>query len=379
MTLRSSVPEMPVVPGEIAWRGVRSLIDHYIGVEPLDDQIYVLYTVDARNPAAWLISELRSRGRRAVPFNMLPVRDDGFKERLRGTLPAPSECGDRLLILTVERDTLSHGKEPRRVLAPYNKKRVAVFRIINASEEFFTHAVNVKPQDLSAINAGMLNRLMPAGDIRVSSSSGTDLTISLESDRYRWISNRGMWRAGNEVILPAGEVSTFPATINGTLVADGAFNISTFTGLDARLTDHPVRVEIEDGRLARFSCAHPLVEKLIRRCVQVENFRLVGELGFGTNVGITEFVPMNSHINERHPGVHVGFGAHGQLPEIVPYRCDLHFDLITSDARIEVGGDGAIDSTLLNDLTGEHPAIDGRIHDQDLDGLDGDCCALPID
>jgi leucyl aminopeptidase (aminopeptidase T) len=224
----------------------------------------------------------------------------------------------------------------------------------------------------------MLNLLMPATTIRVTSSSGTDLEISLDSGVYRWISNRGMQRAGSFVILPSGEVSTFPANINGVLVADGAFNVSSLTQLDARLADHPVRIEISEGHMVDYSCEHPLVMKLIRRCLDYENFRRVGELGFGTNVGIEQFVSLNSHINERHPGVHVGLGGHGQLLDVVPYLCDLHFDLIASDARIAIAGGNTIESYELATMTGDHPAIQRGLHDEDLDGLEGDCCGLSI-
>jgi len=372
----SSACDHAIDPSDMVWNGIRSLIDDYIDISSGDDQVYVLYTSDARTPAAWLVTEFRARGHRTVPIAMLAMRDDGFEDRVRDALPDPEQCDKRLVVLTVERDTLSHGKRLRKILKPYDVERLKVFRLINASAEFFTHAVNVSPQDLTSINAGMLNQLMSASGIRLTSSSGTDLRISLDSQRYRWVSNRGARREGNFVILPSGEVSTFPASINGTLVADGAFNISSLTNLDARLADHPVRIEIEDGCLKDYSCENASVMRLVSGCLEYENFRRVGELGFGTNVGINQFISMNSHINERHPGLHIGFGGHGQLLDVVPYICKIHFDLITSDSRIELDNGSVIKSADLANMTGQHPPFQRGLHDQDLDGLEGDCCGL---
>jgi hypothetical protein len=372
----SSARDNETDPGDMVWQGVRSLIDYYIDTSSGDVQVYVLYTADARTPAAWLITEFRARGHRAVPVAMLAMRDDGFEDRVLDALPDPDKCDKQMVILTVERDTLSHGKRLRRILKAYDGERLAVFRLISASADLFRHAFNVSPQELTSINAGMLNQLMPASGIRLTSSSGTDLSISLDSERYRWVSNRGAWREGNFVILPPGEVSTFPASINGTLVADGAFNVSSLTSLDARLADHPVRIEIEDSCLKDYSCDNVSVMKLIGGCLEYENFRRVGELGFGTNVGIKQFIPMNSHINERHPGLHIGFGGHGQLLDVVPYICKMHFDLITSDSQIELGEGGVIQSADLASMTGQHPPFQRGLHDQDLDGLEGDCCGL---
>ena len=48
-------------------------------------------------------------------------------------------------------------------------------------------------------------------------SSGTKLRVRLNSDRYDWISNRGMSENGRMIALPAGEIATFPEAISGVL------------------------------------------------------------------------------------------------------------------------------------------------------------------
>jgi leucyl aminopeptidase (aminopeptidase T) len=361
-------------PSPAVWGGVTRFLEHYAAVRP-DDDVYILYTSDAREPAAWVAAALKVRGVAVHVAGMHAETDDGLEARLHRMLPRPDAVTSRIVLMTIEKDSMSHSLKLRRTLALYDESKVAVFRLINASAEFFEHAVNVTPQLLSAINGGMLNRMIPAGHLRIQSSSGTDLDVSVDSGRYRWLSNRGIWREGTFVIMPAGEVSTFPADINGTLVADGAFNVTAFTRADARLREHPVTLEIEHGRVVSHSCSSPQISNFLTRTLSRENADRIGELGFGSNVGVKEFIAMNSHINERRPGVHLGLGQHGQKIEVVPYLCEIHLDLITSDSTITVDGGEVISSAALMDFsTSTHPPIvEHEIDDQDIDG---DCCGV---
>ncbi|HEU5024848.1 MAG TPA: hypothetical protein VFV01_07980 [Spirillospora sp.] len=361
-------------PRQAVWDGVSNLLDHFAAIEPADD-VFLLYTPDAKDPAAWIVAELLSRDIRPTLIGMAPVRDDTLEQRLRQALPVPGNVASRIVIFTVERDSMSHVLQLRRVLAPYPEHTWAMFRMINASAEFFEHSMNVTPQLLSAVNGALLNRMMPAERLHITSSSGTDLEVEVDSRRYRWLSNRGVWRPGAFLVLPPGEVSTFPARVNGVLVADGAFNVTAYTRADARLADHPVSIEIEEGRVAHATCESPEVERLLRRCLAYDNGDRIGELGFGTNIGTPGFIPMNSHINERHPGVHLGLGQHGQLIDVAGYWSDIHLDLITSDARITVDGRTRIDSADLAGFRHEtHPAPKAEgLHEEDIDG---DCCGL---
>lgn len=363
-----------MIPDDGVWDGVSNLLDRYLQIRA-DDQVLILYTADAREPAAWVAAELTVRGIEPTLLGMGAVHDDTVEPRLRAALPDPATPHPRIVLLTMELNSMSHVLQLRRALAPYPEHRWAMYRIINASAEFFRHSMSVTPTLLSALNGALLNRMMPASHLRITSSSGTDLEVTIDSQRYRWLSNRGVWRAGAFLVLPPGEVSTYPANINGVLVADGAFNVTFYTSYDARLAGHPVTIDIENGRVTDVACADPLVTRLLDRCLGVENADRIGELGFGTNVGTTGFVPLNSHINERHPGVHLGLGMHGQRLDVVDYWSDIHLDLITSDATIVVDGRTEIRSTDLRSFADErHPAPRAEgVHEEDIDG---DCCGL---
>jgi leucyl aminopeptidase (aminopeptidase T) len=363
----------PRVGQETIWHGITNLFDHYVGLRP-GDLAVVVYTPDAREHAAMVVAELKRRDHRVCIVGMYALEDPDLESRFRQAVPPPEHVPQRLVVLTLERNSMSHAVKLRRALAIYPESAWVVFRAINVSDEFFATALHVTPTALSSTNAGLLNRMMPAKHMRIQSSSGTDLEVDIDSEKYRWLSNRGMWREGAFVVLPPGEVSTFPANMNGILVADGAFNVTAYTEADARLAGCEVRVEIEEGRAVHYSCDDPTIKKLLDRCMKEQNAEIVGELGFGTNTGIEQFIAMNSHINERHPGVHLGFGQHGQKSDVLPWSSPVHMDLITSDALMTLDTGETIDSTKLCVYQGEHPTpLNEGVYDEDIDG---DCCGI---
>lgn len=359
------------------WSGVASLLDNYVGGVRPDDTAIIAYTTDSRDCAAWVSVALEAHEIPVSKVWMAPLRDEGFAERFAAEIPAPATLPGRLLVLTFERETMSHNNQLRGMLAAFDPENYLVIRVISAGPDLFSQALLPVPGELSARNTTILDRCMAVDTLQIKAPGGTALDVRLDSDTYRWVSNRGMPRAGTFVMLPAGEVATYPLRTDGVLVADFALNMNAITDIDVRLHDHPVTVHIKDSKATRFECADMELSRILDHCFSQPNGTNVGELGFGTNFGVSDAVPMNSHINERRPGVHIGFGQHNQHVSVVDYPCELHVDLITRGGQIWTGDDPApIDLEALVPSTKPHP-ID--FHDEDIDDaddLDFDCCGI---
>ncbi|MFL6236576.1 MAG: hypothetical protein ACJ76N_25830 [Thermoanaerobaculia bacterium] len=358
-----------------AWSGVHSLLDNYVKISA-DDYVVLLYTSDSSESAAWVSAALEIREIPCERVWMAPLFDEGFPARLAPALPDPAGLRGRLVVLSFERDTMSHTRPLVRALAPY--KNLRIFRAISACPEFFSIALHAVPEDLSARNTAILERLMPAKRLRITTESGSDVRVTLDS-KHRWISNRGMARAGSIAILPAGEVATFPASIAGKFVADFAFNVNAVTKRDARLQDHPVTIWLEDGRAVKAECADPSVSKFLEECFHTHCAYNVGELGFGTNSAVTDAISLNSHINERRPGIHLGFGDHNQDPGVVGYQCAIHLDLIARGGKIWVDDDEApMDLENIAPSAGQHPESprDDDVFTAVMEIEIDDCCGL---
>ena len=122
---------------------------------------------------------------------------------------------------------------------------------------------------------------------------------------------------GEIPVLPAGEVNTYPRSVSGELVVDGAIHTNIAVGFDVRLDNRPLRVVLDRGEV-RGTRPYRQLQSFFESMLEQENMRRVGEVGFGTNLGIDRFVAADSHINERHCGLHLGLGEHNQ-PGVVDY------------------------------------------------------------
>lgn len=357
---------------QAVWAGVDRLLDDYLELTR-NDLPAVAYTPDSRESAAWIIVTLRERGFDPIAIPMAAIEDEGVASRLTAALPAPDQLGGRrLAFLTVERDTMSHSSTIRDILARYPAESWISTRLISASREFFTLGMARSKAELSRLNARLLKPMMQADKLQIETRAGTRLDVELDNETYRWLSNRGFYRPGGFIVMPPGEVATYPANISGRLVSDGAFNINVYTEIDARLADHPVTIDIENGLAVDYHCADPKIADMLEVIFATPNAKRVGELGFGTNIGVSEFIAMNCHINERKPGLHLGFGQHNQSIYIVDYECDLHIDFICHGATIQVNGE-TLDLEHLEPLDEPHPEL---VMDEDIDG---DCCGLWLD
>lgn len=366
---------------EKIWRGVQSLLDAYVRIAGGDTAV-ILYTSDSHRSAALVCAALEMRGIAAARVWMAPLVDAGFEARLRAELPAIETFGGRLILFSFERDTFSHTGALTRALAAYPPARLRIFRSISASDSLFADALLATPEDLSRRNVALLTRLTRARHLRITTRGGTDLDVTLDAI-HRWISNRGRARDGGTVILPAGEVATFPARISGVHVADFAYNVNAITEDDVRLERFPVTIEIDGGRVVAYGCEDARTMRFLDAALTTHCAYNVGELGFGTNFGIGEPIAMNSHINERRPGVHLGLGQHNQDPGVVGYQCAIHLDLIARGGIVVVDGGGdVIDLEQLVPSDAPHPE---STRDEDVfspDALsieDGDCCGLLAD
>lgn len=359
------------------WDGVQSLLDNYVKVRT-DDSVVVLYTSDSYESAAWVSAALELRDISVRRVWMAPLRDDGFPQRLTSALPSVPELTGRLVVLSFERDTMSHTRPLAAAISKY-QPRCAVFRAISSCANLFSDALHVLPEEISARNAAVLERCMTACKLRIKTPGGTDLSVTIDP-KHRWISNRGTARPKGVVVLPAGEVATFPGSIAGLFVADFAFNVNAITERDARLHDHPVRVWVEEGRAVKYECDDPATSQFLSECFHTHCAYNVGELGFGTNSGVSDAIAMNSHINERRPGVHLGFGQHNQDPGLVGYQCSIHLDLIARGGTVWVDDDPIpmdLENIIPSSQTHPVKTRDEDVFSPETDELEiDDCCGI---
>lgn len=346
---------------EAAWEGVIRLLDEYASIEAGAPTL-VAFTPDSRRVAAWVVTALEERN---TPFEVLAMKtvvDGSFARRLACALDA-LDATRPLTVLTFEAHTMSHGKQLRQALSDAGRDNAKVFRATSAGAEMFAQALAVGPDELHARNLALLSHVHAADRLHVTTPSGSDLHIELDHERFSWINNSGVWRPGSFVVLPAGEIATYPGSINGRLVADFAIHANVPMNIDTRLATTPVTLDIVDGFVVELHSDSREVAYLLCEWFGAPNGNRVGELGFGTNMGITSSVPENSHVNERNPGVHLGFGHHHQSADLVGYDTEIHVDMIASGGSVSCDGAAPIDLRGAITQVGEPSALEYQVQD----------------
>lgn len=360
---------------ELVLGGITTLLDDYASIDD-SDMVVICYTFQTKTSAAQVTAALDLRKINRVLVEMPTVI--GNTHYLDKSIPDPNKVIGKLVLMFFEQDSMSHTDSILSAVSGFPEDRCRIIRLICGTQDLFSQALNgVTPRALSSINAALLEQFMGAHTLKITTESGTKLNVELNSDKYRWISNRGLWQPGRQTILPAGEIATYPAKISGTLVADYAINTNTLSDIDVRLSRSPITVTIFNSQIIDYKCKNEELKSFLDRNFQINHSKRVGELGFGTNFGIKTAIARNSHVNERVPGIHLGFGQHNQDDELIGYNCPVHLDLICKGGKVWVDN-SPIELDLENIVpsTNLHPknVVDEDVFDGEV--IDGDCCGL---
>jgi len=171
--------------------------------------------------------------------------------------------------------------------------------------------------------------------VTVKSRAGTDIEARFHAE-WTWVKTSGLINPDYWSNLPAGEVFTTPATVNGVFGVDGAIG-DYLCPKYGDLSETPLRLEIVDGRLRDVQCQRAdLRADFTAYCRTMEHSERVGEFALGTNIGVTQMIG-NLLQDEKVPGVHIAFGNPYGSQTGADWTCTTHIDAITRDCDVWAG------------------------------------------
>lgn len=229
--------------------------------------------------------------------------------------------------------------------------RMAIVHVVERRRIRYAHMVGVTPQIMQQgmrtdyklvdqLSDKLRERMLRAKTLTVETEAGTAFAAHFD-EKLDWVKTSGLISPRYWSNLPAGEVFTTPATVDGTFVCDATAG-DYFNGKYGDLQSTPMRLTIQGGRLIHVECARKDLEKEFwEYCHTDENSDRVGELAFGTNLGLSEMIGILLQ-DEKFPGVHIAFGDPYGSQTHADWKSKTHVDVLTRNCDVWIDSDQII-------------------------------------
>jgi aminopeptidase len=316
--------------------GARNAVETCLAVKP-GEHVALIADEASRSVAASLGAALDAR---RAPWTGLLLEDFGPR-------PMKAAPGPVLEALeTADVGVMCMTPQPGELGA-----RMAIVKIVERRQIRYAHMVGVTPEIMrqgmradykmvDRLSDRLRDRMLRAQTLTVKTESGT--TIAAHFDRgLDWVKTSGLISPRYWSNLPAGEVFTTPATVDGTFVCDATAG-DHFNGKYGDLQSTPLTLKIANARLVEVHCQRKdLEQEFWDYCHTDENSDRVGELAFGTNLGLSEMIGILLQ-DEKFPGVHIAFGDPYGSQTHADWKSGTHVDVLTRKCDVWIDADQII-------------------------------------
>jgi len=271
---------------------------------------------------ALLLEDFGPRPMKGAPELVLEVLETADVGVLCMT-PQPGELGARMSIVKV-----------------VERRQIRYAHMVGVTPEIMQQGMRADYRMVDRLSERLRERMLRAESLTVKTEAGT--SFSAHFDRgLDWVKTSGLISPRYWSNLPAGEVFTTPGTVDGKFVCDATAG-DYFNGKYGDLQDTPLVLEIEGGRLVHAECKRKdLEEEFWKYCHTDENSDRVGELAFGTNLGLTGMIG-NLLQDEKFPGVHIAFGDPYGSQTHADWKSRTHVDVLTRECDVWIDSDQVI-------------------------------------
>lgn len=322
--------------------GARNAIRTCLRIEP-HERVTVITDRETEPIAASLADQVRVVG---APLEFHVLEDYG--SRPMTSMPAP-------ILQSLERSQASiyaaqpqTGELPSRIEMTdvVNRCRIRHAHMVYISHRIMLEGMRADFELVDAISSRVLERARKAEKIHARSAGGSDLIATFDP-AIRWLKTSGLISPDKWANLPAGEVLTAPARVDGVYVVDGILG-DYLSARHGDLEANPLTVEIADSRLVTARCDRPeVLADFLAYTSQEPNSNRVGEFAIGTNIAVRSIIG-NILQDEKLPGLHLAFGHPYSEHTGAAWSCRTHLDIVGRHFDVWFDGDQVMaDSQFL--------------------------------
>jgi aminopeptidase len=324
------LPEPQLMPG------ARNAVETCLSVRP-GEQVALIADEASRSVAASIAAAIEDR---RAQYTGLLLEDFGPRP-MTVAPPAVLEA-----LETADAGVMCMTPQPGELGA-----RMAIVRVVERRQIRYAHMVGVTPEIMQQgmradyrmvdrLSDKLRERMLRAETLTVKTEAGTSFAAHFDRG-LDWVKTSGLISPRYWSNLPAGEVFTTPATVDGTFVCDATAG-DHFNGKYGDLQTTPLVLKIAGARLTGVDCARKDLEKEFwQYCHTDENSDRVGELAFGTNLGLSSMIGVLLQ-DEKFPGVHIAFGDPYGSQTHADWKSKTHVDVLTRNCDVWIDDDQVI-------------------------------------
>ncbi len=229
----------------------------------------------------------------------------------------------------------------RAIVGVVERRRIRYAHMIGVTARIMREGMRADYRRVDRLSQQLCDRMRSARRLTVRTRAGTDFSAVFDSS-LEWVKTSGLINARYWSNLPAGEVFTTPASVDGTFVCDGTAG-DYFNAKYGTLDGSPLVLEIRGGRLTSARCDRADLERdFWEYCHTDGNSDRVGELAFGTNLGLREMIGVLLQ-DEKVPGVHLAFGDPYGSQTHADWTSRTHVDVLTRECDVWIDDDQVIE------------------------------------
>jgi aminopeptidase len=227
------------------------------------------------------------------------------------------------------------------IVSLVERRLIRYAHMVGVTPEIMRQGMRADYRLVDALSQRLCERMRHASHLRVETPAGTAFTASFDPS-LAWVKTSGLISTRYWSNLPAGEVFTTPATVDGTFVCNGTAG-DYFGPKYGDLRTTPLTLELSGGRLTAARCERPDLEREFwDYCHTDEHSDRVGELAFGTNIALDSMIGVLLQ-DEKVPGVHLAFGDPYGSQTGATWKSRTHIDVLTRECDVWIDDEQVIE------------------------------------
>lgn len=313
--------------------GARNAIETCLAVLP-GERVVLIFDEPSREVAASLAAALENR------------RADWQGFCVEDYLPRPLEVAPAPVLAALEtadvgilcfQPLIGELTARRQIVGVVERRRIRYAHMVSVTPQIMQEGMRADYRKVDRLSDRLRDRMRAASLLRVSTKGGTSITATFDRS-LDWVKTSGLISTRYWSNLPAGEVFTAPKSVDGIFVCDGTAG-DHFNAKYGDLSGSPMVLEISGARLKSVKCERKdLEQEFWEYCHTDSNSDRIGELAFGTNLGLREMIGVLLQ-DEKLPGVHLAFGDPYGSQTHADWSSVTHVDVLTRGCDVWIDED----------------------------------------